>query len=75
MQQLIELYEMVALNENALRKRERLTILQARIALGMFERAMQSFKAEFSQTPTGMETSVGPSGCQETSASATADQT
>jgi hypothetical protein len=45
MQQLIELYDMVALNENALRETERLTILRARIALAMFENAMQSFKA------------------------------
>jgi hypothetical protein len=51
MQQLMELYEMAAMNEDALRDTERQTILQARLALGMFERAMQDFKAEFSQTP------------------------
>lgn len=62
MQQMIELYEMVALNEDALRETERLSIQQARLALGMFERAMQSFKAEFSQS----------SGCQATHALAAA---
>ena len=72
MRQLVELYEMVALNEDALRKQEKLAILQARIALGMFERAMQRFKAEFSQTSAGTEASVAQSGSQATSASVTA---
>ena len=51
MQQLIELYEMVALNEDALHDTERLTILKARLAVRMFERAMQSFKTQFFETP------------------------
>ena len=72
MRQLIELYEMAALNEKALRKPETVAILQARIALGMFERAMQSFMAEFSQTPAGTEAPVTSSGDQATSASVTA---
>jgi hypothetical protein len=71
MLQLIELYEMAGLNEDALGKTERLSILRARLALGTFERAMRSFKAEFFQTPAGPEISEGPSGCQETSALAT----
>jgi hypothetical protein len=72
MQQMIELYEMVALNEDALRETERLSIRQARLALGMFERAMKSFKAEFSRTPAGTEALLSPSGCQATHALATA---
>jgi hypothetical protein len=62
MQQLIELYEMVALNEDALSDAERLSILKARLAMGMFKRAMQSFKAELCQTSASTETSVGVSG-------------
>jgi hypothetical protein len=44
MQQLIEFYEMVSLNDAALRDSERTAILKARLALRMFERAMESFK-------------------------------
>ena len=44
MQQLIEFYEMVSMNDAALRGDEKMAILKARLALGMFERAMQSFK-------------------------------
>ena len=44
MQQLIEFYEMVSLNDAALRDSERIAILKARLALRMFERAMESFK-------------------------------
>jgi hypothetical protein len=46
MQQMIELYEMVSMNDAALRGTEKLSILKARLALQMFERAMQNFKAE-----------------------------
>jgi hypothetical protein len=45
MTQLIELYEMVALNERALDQTERRSILKARLALAMFERAMRGFQA------------------------------
>ena len=44
MQELIEFYEMVALNDAALRGSEKTAILKARLALSMFERAMESFK-------------------------------
>ena len=50
MQKMIEFYEMVSLNDAALRGTEKLAILQARLALNMFERAMQDFKA-VSATP------------------------
>jgi hypothetical protein len=59
MQQLVELYEMVALNENALCENERQAILQARLALGMFERAMQSFKTQLSETSARTESAAG----------------
>ena len=45
MQQTIELYEMVSMNDASLRGTEKLAILKARLALQMFERAMESFKA------------------------------
>jgi hypothetical protein len=44
MQQLIEFYEMVSMNDAALHGDEKMAILKARLALHMFERAMQSFK-------------------------------
>ena len=43
MQQMIELYEMVSMNDTSLRGTEKMSILKARLALQMFERAMQSF--------------------------------
>jgi hypothetical protein len=46
MQQLVEFYEMVSMNDAALRGKEKLAILKARLALQMFERAMLNFKAE-----------------------------
>jgi len=46
MQQMIEFYEMVSMNDAALRGPEKMAILKARLALQMFERAMQTFKAE-----------------------------
>ena len=46
MQQMIELYEMVSMNDASLREPEKLAILKARLALQMFERAMQNFKSE-----------------------------
>ena len=55
MQQLIEFYEMVSLNDAALRDSERIAILKARLALRMFERAMESFKTSSAEAtqPTG----------------------
>jgi len=55
MQQLIEFYEMVSLNDAALRDSERTAILKARLALRMFERAMESFKTSSTDAtqPTG----------------------
>ncbi len=55
MQQLIEFYEMVSLNDAALRDSERAAILKARLALCMFERAMESFKTSSTEAtqPTG----------------------
>ncbi len=46
MQQMIELYEMVSMNEASLAGTEKLSMLKARLALQMFERAMQGFKAQ-----------------------------
>jgi hypothetical protein len=51
MQQLIEFYEMVSMNDAALRGSEKTAILKARLALQMFERAMQNFKAEAAPAP------------------------
>jgi hypothetical protein len=55
MKQLIELYEMVAMNDIALRGTEKLTILKARLALRMFERAMESFRREQVEAPNEIE--------------------
>jgi hypothetical protein len=44
MQKTIELFEMVSMNDASLRGTEKLAILKARLALEMFERAMQSFR-------------------------------
>jgi hypothetical protein len=51
MQQLIEFYEMVSMNDAALRGGEKTAILKARLALNMFERAMESFKTASAETP------------------------
>jgi hypothetical protein len=51
MQQMIEFYEMVSMNDAALRGSEKTAILKARLALRMFERAMQTFKAETAEEP------------------------
>jgi hypothetical protein len=51
MQKLIEFYEMVSMNDAALRGTEQQAILQAKLALQMFERAMQDFKAESAPAP------------------------
>jgi hypothetical protein len=51
MQQMIEFYEMISMNDAALRGPEKLAILKARLALRLFERAMQYFKAESAPAP------------------------
>ena len=55
MQELIEFYEMVSLNDAALRGSEKTAILKARLALKMFERAMESFKAISCEVPSAAE--------------------
>jgi len=55
MQKLIEFYEMVSLNDAALRGSEKTAILKARLALRMFERAMESFKAISGEVPSAAE--------------------
>jgi hypothetical protein len=55
MQKLIELYEMVAMNDVALCDSERRAILEARSALGMFERAMESFRSASAGAPAAAE--------------------
>jgi hypothetical protein len=54
MQQMIEFYEMVSMNDAALRGTEKLAILKARLALQMFERAMQDFKGEAVPEPVAV---------------------
>jgi hypothetical protein len=55
MQKLIEFYEMVSMNDAALSDGERIAILKARLALRMFERAMESFKAISDEVPSAAE--------------------
>ena len=55
MQKLIEFYEMVSLNDAALRGDEKTAILKARQALRMFEQAMESFKAVSSDALSAAE--------------------
>ena len=55
MQKLIEFYEMVSLNDAALRDNEKAAILKARLALRTFERAMESFKAISDEAPSAAE--------------------
>lgn len=49
---LIELYEMISMNDAALRDTEKTAILKARLALSMFHRAMESFRRASAGTPT-----------------------
>ena len=52
MQNLIELYEMVSMNDAALLGVEKMAFLRAQFALGMFVQAMQAFKrASAEQAP------------------------
>jgi hypothetical protein len=55
MQKLIEFYEMVSLNDAALHGSEKTAILKARLALRMFEQAMESFKATSAEVPSAAE--------------------
>ena len=55
MQQMIEFYEMVSLNDAALRGSEKTAILKARLALNMFERAMATFKTASAETPAAAD--------------------
>ena len=56
MQHMIELYEMVSMNDASLSAAENEAILKARLALQMFEGAMQTFKtAEEPQTAAVMK--------------------
>jgi hypothetical protein len=55
MQKLIEFYEMASLNDAALRGSEKAAILKARLALRMFERAMESFTAISGEVPSAAE--------------------
>ena len=55
MQQLIEFYEMVSLNDAALHGSEKTAILKARLALNMFERAMATFKTASVETPASTD--------------------
>ena len=54
-QKLIEFYEMVSMNDAALRDSEKADILKARLALRMFERAMESLKAISDEAPSAAE--------------------
>ena len=46
MQEMIEFFEMVSLNEAALCSVDRTTILQARLAMRVFQRAMNRLRSE-----------------------------
>ena len=50
---------MVSLNEATLPGSEKTAILEARLALRMFERAMKSFKAISSEVPAAQNTASG----------------
>ena len=58
MQELIEFYEIVTLNDAALRGSERMAILKARLALNIFKRAMDSFKTVTTEPPSAAENSL-----------------
>jgi hypothetical protein len=46
MQEMIEFFEMVSMNEAALGGRGKLSVLKARLALHIFERAVTNLKAD-----------------------------
>ena len=51
MDELIEFYEMVSLNDAGLRRNEKMAILKARLALNMFKRSMQTFRSASAEEP------------------------
>ena len=51
MQEVIEFFEMVSLNEAVLRGPEKLSILKARLALRAFNRAMETLKRDLAGAP------------------------
>jgi len=55
MQHLIELYDMVSLNDAALSDSEKMAIRQARLALRMFVRAMQTFRRVSAEVASAAE--------------------
>lgn len=55
MYHLIELYDMVSLNDAALGEGEKMAISQARLALRMFVRAMETFKSVSAEAPLAPE--------------------
>ena len=58
MQNLIELYEMVSMNDAALGRSETMAILRARFALGLFAQAMAAFKRASADEPPAAEGSL-----------------
>jgi len=58
MQNLIEFYEMVSMNDAALCGSEKMAILRARFALGMFAQAMAAFKTASADEPSAAEESL-----------------
>jgi len=72
MQHLFELYEMVSLNPGVLVGPEKLAISRARVALDMFEKAMDEFNTELSLELAGQE--LGEHGCNVRGASVGAAQ-
>jgi hypothetical protein len=58
MQNLIELFEMVSMNDAALRGSEKKAIRQARLALGMFAKAMESFKMDSAEESAAAEAPI-----------------
>jgi len=70
MQQLIELYEMISLNELALSPTEQRCTAEARVALRLFEAAMQRFMMEFREAASGSEAVAGRPGSGSTAAAA-----
>jgi len=55
MQNLIELYDMISMNDAALCGSEKMAILRARFALGMFIKAMSAFQRASADEPSAAE--------------------
>ena len=58
MQNLVELYEMVSMNDAALCGSEKMAIVRARFALGMFAQAMAAFKTACSDEPSAADATL-----------------